>query len=116
MVGPKRFADGPRAFARFQSPTSLSALMVGQFELPSHLHAAGSGGLGEIKPWHLHDIRRTVATNLARMKVPPQVTEAILNHRGSRGGVAGIYTVYSYDAEKRQALRKWAKHVERLVR
>lgn len=63
--------------------------------------------------WTLHDLRRTVATNLQKLGVRLEVTEAILNHRsGSRAGVVGIYQRYEWSAEKRTALDAWARRLE----
>jgi integrase len=65
-----------------------------------------------MKPWRLHDIRRTVATRMADLGVLPHVIEAILNHiSGHRAGVAGIYNRSTYAAEKRAALDLWAQFV-----
>ncbi|WP_100253290.1 site-specific integrase [Methylobacterium sp. UNC300MFChir4.1] len=64
-------------------------------------------------PWRLHDLRRTCATQLARMRVPPYVIEAVLNHvSGTKAGVAGIYNRHLYDVEKREALELWARYIE----
>lgn len=61
--------------------------------------------------WRLHDLRRSFSTGLSRLRVPPHVVEAILNHvSGSKAGVAGIYNRHLYDAEKREALDLWAAH------
>jgi integrase len=66
----------------------------------------------KMKPWRLHDIRRTVATRMADLGVLPHVVEAVLNHiSGHKAGVAGVYNRASYAAEKRQALDLWAAHV-----
>ncbi|ODT26160.1 MAG: hypothetical protein ABS54_07730 [Hyphomicrobium sp. SCN 65-11] len=66
--------------------------------------------------WNLHDIRRTVATSMARLGVLPHEVEAVLNHvSGSKAGVAGIYNLYSYEKEKRAALNLWAAHIARIV-
>lgn len=72
---------------------------------------------GALKPWRLHDIRRTVATRLGEdLGVLPHVVEAILNHiSGHRAGVAGIYNRAIYATEKRAALDLWAGHVVALV-
>src|SRR5712691_6776475 len=61
--------------------------------------------------------RRTAASGMARLSVPPHVIERVLNHiSGSQAGVAGIYNRYGYLPEKRQALETWARCVEGLVR
>ena len=68
------------------------------------------------EPWRLHDIRRTVATGLARLHVPQEVTEAILNHAsGKVSGVASVYNQHDYANEKRAALTVWAHHIDWIV-
>ena len=67
--------------------------------------------------WIIHDLRRTMSTNMAMLGVPQPVTEALLNHKtGVVSGVAAIYNVYSYADEKRDALGAWSQHVMNLVR
>jgi integrase len=69
-----------------------------------------------IPHWTLHDIRRSVASGLARLGVRLEVTEKILNHAsGSFAGIVGVYQRHSFHEEMRQALDAWALHVQRLV-
>lgn len=69
-----------------------------------------------IAPWTLHDLRRTAATRMAKLGVQPIVIESALNHiSGTKGGIAGVYNVHAYEAEKRAALDAWARYVERVV-
>lgn len=69
----------------------------------------------EIPNWTLHDLRRTAATGMSRLGVLPHVIEAILNHiSGTKAGVAGIYNLWTYEVERREALEMWAKHVAAL--
>jgi integrase len=69
----------------------------------------------KIAPWTLHDLRRTFATNLADLQVPPHVTERILNHAsGTISGVAAIYNRHSYLAEMRQAIDAWETRLSEL--
>jgi len=69
----------------------------------------------EMAPWRLHDLRRTAATRMADLGVPPHVVEAVLNHiSGFRAGVAGTYNRAEYAPEKRAALQMWAEHVATL--
>jgi integrase len=73
-------------------------------------------GLAKIPAWHVHDLRRTLATGLQRLGVNLQVIEAVLGHvAGSRSGIIGVYQRHSFDAEKRTALEAWASEVERIV-
>lgn len=65
-----------------------------------------------VTDWRFHDLRRTAATGMARMAVPPHVIEKVLNHSsGAVSGVAAIYNRYGYLDEKRAALDEWAQHV-----
>jgi integrase len=77
--------------------------------------AEGRASFGEVA-WVLHDIRRTVATNLQRLGFPLPVTEAVLGHvSGSRSGIVGIYQRYSYEEEKRRAFEAWAERLAEIV-
>jgi integrase len=61
-----------------------------------------------VQEWTLHDIRRTVATNLAALGVALPVVERLLNHvSGSFGGIVSVYQKHSFMPEMRTALEKW---------
>ncbi len=64
-------------------------------------------------PWTVHDLRRTMATGLAKLGCPRVVQDRILNHVD--GSIGAIYDVHRYDAEARTWLQKWADHLEMLV-
>lgn len=67
--------------------------------------------------WRIHDLRRTVATNMAMLRIQPQVIEAVLNHKsGIVSGVAAIYNRHAYQDEKREALEKWSEKLSQIVR
>ena len=69
-----------------------------------------------ISHWTLHDIRRTVATQLAELTIAPHVVEAILNHKsGTIRGVAAIYNRHDYASEKKQALDAWARRLDAIL-
>jgi integrase len=64
------------------------------------------------EPFVIHDLRRTAASGMARLAIPPHVVEAVLNHRtGTVSGVAKVYNRFTYDAEKRAALEAWGRYV-----
>jgi integrase len=69
-----------------------------------------------VTDWRIHDIRRTVASGMARLGIDPHVIEKILNHKsGIIAGVAAVYNRYGYEREKREALDRWASHVDALL-
>jgi hypothetical protein len=71
----------------------------------------------KVRPWRLHDQRRTAATRMSDLGTLPHVVEAILNHlSGHKAGVAGIYNRATYRQEKRDTLVRWAEHVASLLR
>jgi integrase len=71
---------------------------------------------GKVKPWRVHDIRRTVATGMADIGVEPFHVEACLNHfSGHRAGVAGVYNRSSYERAVTTALARWNERVLALV-
>jgi integrase len=71
----------------------------------------------EIEDWVLHDLRRTVATQMAEMGIAPQVVDrGVLNHQsGVIRGVARIYNRYKYQKEAREALLAWGERLRTIV-
>ncbi len=62
-----------------------------------------------VKDFRVHDIRRTVATYLAKNGTDRTTIGKILNHKGMSGdnSITAIYDRYSYEKEKRKALQNW---------
>jgi integrase len=68
-------------------------------------------------PWVLHDLRRTAASGMARLGIRLPVIKKCLNHAsGSFRGIVGVYQRHDFAAEKRDALQRWANHVDAVVR
>ncbi len=71
----------------------------------------------QLEPWRLHDLRRTMASHMARLGIAPHVIEKVLNHSsGAISRVAAIYNRYAYTEEKRKVLDTWARSLEAVVR
>ncbi len=70
-----------------------------------------------VPEWILHDLRRTGATGMARLNIPPHVVDRILNHvSGTIRGVAAVYNRFEYAPERKNALEAWSRYVESLLR
>ena len=62
----------------------------------------------------VHDLRRTVASELGRLAVPESIISRILAHTQS-GITARVYNQHAYGAEKRRALRLWELRLINIV-
>ena len=60
-----------------------------------------------------HDVRRTVRSQLSRLKVAEEVREAVLAH--ARPGIKKVYDIHDYLDEKREALELWAARLKEIV-
>lgn len=60
----------------------------------------------KLKPWRTHDLRRTVRTRLAGLRVADTVAEMIIGH--GRRGIQRVYDQHTYAPEMREALELWA--------
>jgi len=59
-----------------------------------------------LDPFHPHDLRRVVRTNLAQMGIEEHVSERVLGHK--QKGIVGTYNTHAYRDEKAAALQAWA--------
>ncbi|MCA3741992.1 site-specific integrase [Phenylobacterium sp.] len=74
---------------------------------------AGEDPPGKPLPhWTLHDLRRTVATGMNGLDVPPHVVERVLNHiTNTKSGLVGVYQRHEYRPQRKAALLAWGSHV-----
>jgi integrase len=70
----------------------------------------------QVRPFTLHDLRRSAATRMCDLGVAPHVVEELLNHHsGHRGGIAGVYNRSRYEREAKAAVALWADHVRSIT-
>ena len=70
----------------------------------------------ELPHWTPHDLRRTVATRLAELKVPLITTQLLLNHQADKlMGITSTYNQHRYEGEIRDAVEQWAKELRFIV-
>jgi integrase len=71
----------------------------------------------DVDDFRPHDLRRTVATYMAKLSVDRTVLGKILNHKGLATGsqVTAIYDRHSYMKEKRQAMNRWSNHLQKIL-
>jgi len=72
---------------------------------------------GKIKPFRLHDLRRTVASGMAEDGHSPDVIDRLLNHvSGSQSGVKGVYQRYQFLKEREEATKGWSERVSTMTK
>jgi len=111
-------ASIPRGKSELVFPSANGRTSTAKFsKAKSCLDAAiAKDGGGVMPAWVVHDLRRTVASGLARLGINLPVIERCLNHRsGSFAGIVGVYQRHSFAREKRAALEAWARFVTALV-
>lgn len=77
----------------------------------AEIAAADDGARTE--SWRLHDVRRTAATVMGRLRASRFVIGRVLNHADQ--SITGIYDRHEYLDEKRQALGAWSRFLENLT-
>jgi integrase len=100
--------DAPKVCERYVLATAPGQA-IAAFVRPKRRLDAASGVTG----WVVHDLRRTVRTGLAALRIDSDVAERVIGH--VIGGVRGVYDCHAYLDEKRDALERWARRLEGIV-
>jgi integrase len=122
-----------RVYLTYLARLLLPSRVAGEdFVFPAQGRGRGMGASGGMRPgtasrfisvdnnyflltrWTPHDLRRTMATELARLGCPDEVIDEVLNHK--KKGIIGVYNKYRYDVEKRFWLRKWSRRLIVLIK
>ena len=68
---------------------------------------------GPLADWTLHDLRSTAESRMAALGIVQEHRDACLGH--AKPGLQKTYNKFSYDLEKREALRAYAEHLMGIV-
>jgi integrase len=105
LVALPRFAAGDFVFAGQTGAKPFSGFSKAKQRLDELI--------GDIEPYVLHDLRRTVRTRLAELGITPFVGELVIAHR--QVGVHAVYDLHRYENEKRVALLAWEARLLAIV-
>ena len=100
-----RLEGQPHVFwgRRDKQPFDFQHLMLGRVRADS-----------EVDDRRIHDIRRVVRTGMARLGVTEAVAEQCLGHRIK--GESSNYDTHDYAREMKDAWRKWARELAKIVK
>jgi hypothetical protein len=50
------------------------------------------------------------------LQIRTEIIESVLNHlSGTKSGIVGVYQCYPYQEDKRQAMKRWGRHIKKLT-
>jgi integrase len=67
----------------------------------------------QLKPWIIHDLRRTARTNFSRIGVSADIAERVLGH--AVPGLRGVYDRHSFVPEMRDCLERWERRLLSII-
>lgn len=106
-------ACGDYVFSTTSGRRSISGYSKMKRRLDAALTARCEAKSREPFDFDLHDLRRTVRTNLSALRIAPHVAEAVLGHVVT--GVQKHYDKWTYLNEKREALEAWGRKLQSLI-
>ena len=104
-----RFTKGDHLFTTTHGEKPISGFSKGKTRVDKLMKE----DIGTIPPWVIHDIRRTVRTRLASLKISDLVAEMVIGH--GRKGIQRVYDQHTYEDEMRDALKQWASRLRSIV-
>ena len=81
-----------------------------------HAHKQRLDEASKIAPWHVHDLRATMATAMGDyLEIDDRVVDLCLNHIEKRSRNSRQYNAARYARKTREAWRRWAALVEQVI-
>lgn len=116
----KLFSEACQASAKASSPYVFpspedSDEPIANVVLPSAQRDLFVNTLKNLTPATVHDLRRSAATGMRRLRVDRDTVGMVLNHT-AKGVTAEHYDWHDGAKEKRVALDAWARHLVRMVK
>lgn len=105
------FGETP-ALILHSAKVRIDALMLRYLQALARLRGDDPGKV-TLAPWVVHDLRRTVRTQLSKLKVDHTVKERCIGH--SLKGLDRVYDQHTYIDEMRDAFERWAIELRRIV-
>lgn len=105
-----RFQSGQYLFSTTFGRSPVNGFSKAKVKLDE---AIGTELHGELPPFVIHDIRRTMRTGLSALPVPDLVRELVIAH--TKPGLHKVYDQFAYLDEKRHALELWAGRLRDIV-
>jgi integrase len=93
--------------------TKLVARMLEELDRTTRTRRGKDPRRVELKPWVIHDLRRTLRTHLSALRIPDHIAEMVIGH--GRQGLQRVYDQHRYLDEMREALTLWGARLRDIV-
>jgi integrase len=111
LVAMPRFT-GPFVFSTTHGRRPISGFAKIKQMLGRRITKLNAGN--SIPDWRLHDLRRTMRTNLSAIPtIAPMVAELMIGHR--QRGIAAVYDLHAYEAEQRAGFEAWCTRLTSIL-
>jgi integrase len=102
---------GPHVFSSSYGRAAISSFT--QIKDKVDRRVAKLNGGRPLADWRLHDLRRSMRTNLSALAILPVVAELMIGHR--QRGIAAVYDLHAYEAEQRVGFEAWCARLSSIV-
>jgi integrase len=107
-----RFAGGPYIFSVSAGRTPWTSYDLGKKRIDRKIAELNNGA--PIAGWRLHDLRRTMRSNLSAIpSVSPVTCEMMIGHR--QRGLLRTYDLHRYEAEQRAGFEAWCARLREIT-
>jgi integrase len=96
-----QFTGGAFLFSTTGGQRPISGFSKFRAKFNETLAASGA----TIPAFVIHDVRRSVRTGLSTLGVLPVIAEMVIGHQ--QQGIARVYDLHRFEAEKREAMQRW---------
>jgi integrase len=88
--------------------------ILGEYTLRQAVTRLFETGRLKGEPFTPKDLRTTVKTGMAALRIPREIRDAVQNHK-PQGIGDRAYNFHDYATEKREALQSWSEHIAMLI-
>jgi integrase len=103
--------NGPYVFSVNGGRAPITSFARMKYKLDRKITALNGGT--PIRPWRLHDLRRSARSNWSALPILPVVAEMMLGHR--QKGIVPVYDTYTYFDEQRAGFEAWCNKLRSIT-
>jgi integrase len=114
LAGLPRFRSGQHLFSTRNGTAPVNGFAKAKERIDAITGKGKEPGDDFYEPWVFHDLRRTVRTNLGKIKtLNKEIRERMVAHQQDK--MSQVYDLYDYADEKREGFEAWAARLHNIL-